>query len=100
MTLTLLNLQLAGLTGPTVAHLGAGVLSTGKQGTANLVALQNCSLPAAHGLTAKKHFHQYCDVKAPQIVLVTSEHTGKTWRKKGEYLVLPQMQNFVTKAGH
>lgn len=68
MRLTLLNLQLAGLTSPTVAHLGTGVFSTGKQGTANLVTLQHCSLPTSHGLTAKKQFYQYCDVKAPPTV--------------------------------
>lgn len=37
----LLNLQLAGLTRPTVAHLGTGVFSTVEQGTAHFVTLQH-----------------------------------------------------------
>lgn len=47
----LLNLQLAGLTSATVAHLGAGVVSTVEYGTTHLVTLQHCSLTTAHWLT-------------------------------------------------
>lgn len=50
--LTLLNLQLAGLTGPTVAHLRTGVFSAVEQGTALPVTLQHGSLATAHRLTA------------------------------------------------
>lgn len=50
--LTLLNLQLAGLTGAAVAHLRAGVFSAVEQGTALPVTPQHGSLATAHRLTA------------------------------------------------
>lgn len=52
LRLTLLHLQLAGLTGPAVAHLRTGVFSAVEQGTALPVALQHGSLATAHRLTA------------------------------------------------
>lgn len=64
--LTLLNLQLAGLTCPTVAHLGAGVFSTVKEGTTRLVTPENCTLATAHWLTAKLWFYQYHGIKTTQ----------------------------------
>lgn len=50
--LTLLNLQLAGLTGTTVADLFTRVFSAVEQGTALLVTLQQGSQATAHRLTA------------------------------------------------
>lgn len=50
--LTLLHLQLAGLAGPAVTHLGAGVLATVQQGAARLLTLQHRGLAAAHRLAA------------------------------------------------
>lgn len=40
MKLTLLNLQLAGLTRPAVAHLRAGVITTVEQSSALVVTLE------------------------------------------------------------
>lgn len=58
--LTLLNLQLAGLTGTAVAHLRAGVFSAVERGAALLVTLQHGSLAAAHRLTAAvTSYHPY-----------------------------------------
>lgn len=52
--LTLLDLQLARLTGATVTHLNTGVLATVQQGAACFLAAERRTLAAARRLTGKK----------------------------------------------
>ena len=46
----MLDLQLAGLAGPCVAHLGTGVLGTVEDGTAHAGTLQHSGLATSHWL--------------------------------------------------
>lgn len=57
----LLNLQLAGLTRPAVAHLCAGVFHTVECSAAHFVTLQHGSLAASHRLTRFPTDAGFCD---------------------------------------
>lgn len=93
--LTLLDLPLAGFTRPSVAQLHARVHGTVEQSSTDSVTAENRRLTTAHRLTSGGSTTKRRS-KPP-----TKERMQKNDEDVTEkYLVFPQMQDLVTKAGH
>lgn len=73
------------------------MIGTVEWSSAHLITLEHWSLTTTHRLTAKRWVSHHYGVET---LRMTPNIATQYTERKAEYLVLPQMQDFVTKAGH